>query len=159
LKNGSAQTTEKIIGSLVNVSGHTFDMRYDLFFTTERVIAVIIQHPLDNPLGAKSFWKSALLGDILSGQGKKLEQIKTSQKRRRSLQGMTPDELVSTNPRNFAIPYEEIASAEVTHRFFQWQLRFHLVGPSDKEGVVRFNLSKKQVTEAERLLEQTSLSK
>jgi hypothetical protein len=152
-------TMEKVIGSLVNVSGHTFDMRYDLFFTTERLIAVIIQHPLDRPLGAKSFWKSALLGDVLSGQGGKLEQIKTSQKRRRSLEGMTPDELVSTNPRNFAIPYGEIASAEVTRRLLQWQLRFHLSGPSDKKGIVRFNLSKKQAAEAERLLEMASLSK
>jgi hypothetical protein len=152
-------TTEKIIGSLVNVSGHTFDIRYDLFFTTERVIAVLIQHPSESPLGVTSFWKSALLGDVLSGQGGKLERIRAGQRRRRGLEGMTPDELVGANPRNFAIPYGEIASAEVRRRFFQWQLRFHLVGPSDKKGVVRFNLSKKQVAEAERLLEQTSLSK
>jgi hypothetical protein len=151
-------TAEKIIGSLVNVSGHTFDIRYDLFFTTERVIAVLIQHPSDSPLGATSFWKSALLGDVLSGQGGRRERIKTSQRRRRSLENMTPDELVNANPRNFAIPYSEIASAELTRQFFQWQLRFHLVGPSDKKGTVRFNLSKKQVAEADRLLKLASLS-
>jgi hypothetical protein len=99
------------------------------------------------------------LGDILSGRGGKLEQIKTSQRRRRGLENMTPDELVSANPRNFAIPYGEIASAEVKRRFFQWQLRFHLSGPSDKKGIVRFNLSKKQAAEAKRLLKQTPLSK
>jgi hypothetical protein len=99
------------------------------------------------------------LGDFLSGRGGKLEQIKTSQRKRRSLEGMTPGELASANPKNFAIPYGEIASAEVTRRLFQWQLSFHLSGPSDKERVVRFNLSKKQVAEAERLLEKTPLSK
>jgi hypothetical protein len=153
-----SDSVEKIIGSLVNVSGHTFDIRYDLFFTTERVIAVLIQHPLDSPLGATSFWKSALLGDVLSGQGGKLERIRTSQRRRRSLEGMTPDELVSANPRNFAIPYSEITSAELTRRFFQQQLRFHL-SKSPKTGrTVKFNLSKKQVPEAQRLLEMALLA-
>jgi len=65
---------------------------------------------------------------------------------------MTPDELVDANPRNLAIRYSDIASAEVKRRFFQWQLGFHLSGPSTTERTVSFNLSKKQVTEAQRLL-------
>ena len=40
---------EEVIGSLVGVSGSSFDTLYDLFFTTERVIAVLIQHPADVP--------------------------------------------------------------------------------------------------------------
>lgn len=94
----------------------------------------------------------------MSGRGGKLERIRIGQKRRRSHENMTPDELASANPRNFAIPYSEIASAELTRRFFQWRLEFHLSGPSDKERIVRFNLSKKQVAEAERLLEMASPS-
>jgi hypothetical protein len=99
------------------------------------------------------------LGDVLSGQGGKLGQIRAGQRKRRSLENMTPDELVSADPMNFAMPYSEIASAELKRRFFQWQLRFHLSGPSDKERIVRFYLSKKQVAEAEQLLKQTPLSK
>jgi hypothetical protein len=49
---------EKIIGSLVGVNGHTFDIVYDLFFTTERVIAVIIRHPADNPRQFTSVWQT-----------------------------------------------------------------------------------------------------
>ncbi len=154
---GRYHTTEKIIGSLVGVSGHTFDIIYDLFFTTERVIAAIIWHPADVQQST-SVWKTVLLGDILSGQRWKLEQRKTGQRRRRSLQGMTPDELASANPRNLAIPYSEITSAEITRRFFQSQLRFHVSGPSNKELIIRFNLSKKQIPEARRLLELVSLS-
>jgi hypothetical protein len=150
---------EKIIGSLVNVSGHTFDIRYDLFFTTERVIAALIQHPSDSPLGATSLWKSALLGDILSGQGGKLKRVRASQRRRRSLEGMTPDELVKANPRNVSLRYSEIDSAEVRSRLFQHQLRFHLSVPLKTGRIVGFNLSKKQVAETEQLLKQTPLSK
>jgi len=72
---------------------------------------------------------------------------------------MTPDELLGANPRNLAIPYSGIASVEITRRFFQWQLRFHLSGPTAAERIIRFNLSKKQVPEARRLLKQASLSK
>ncbi len=98
-----------------------------------------------------------LLGDLLSGQRGKIEQRKTGQRRRRSLQSMAPGELVSANRRNFAIPYSEITSAEIKRRFFQWQLRFHVSGPSKKGGIVHFNLSKKQIPEAERLLKLASL--
>jgi hypothetical protein len=99
-----------------------------------------------------------LLGDILGGQTGRFEKIKTRQRRRRSFQGMTPDELVSANAWNFAIPYSEIGSAEIKRRFFQWQLRFHLTQSPKTRRTVKFNLSKKQVAEAERLLEQASLT-
>jgi hypothetical protein len=153
----SKNTVEKIIGSLVNVSGHTFDIRYDLFFTTERVLAVIIQHPADSPQ-SKSMWYYMFVGTFWSSGREQIKRKRAAREKRRNLQGMTPDELVSANRRNFAIPYDEIASAELTRRFFQWQLRFHLSSPSDKERIARFNLSKKQVAEAQRLLEQASLS-
>ncbi len=153
----SNRTTEKIIGSLVNVSGHTFDMRYDLFFTTERLIVVTIQHPADAP--QPSFWKTILLGDMLSGKWGKHEQRRASQRKRRSLQSMNPDELVNANRRNLVIAYSEIASVELKRRFFQWQLRFRVSSPTNKERVVSFNLYKKQVPEAERLLKKASLSK
>jgi hypothetical protein len=66
---------------------------------------------------------------------------------------MTPDELLSNNSRNLAVPYSEIASVEIARRFFQSQLRFHLSGTSATGRIIRFNLSKKQVLEAQRLLE------
>jgi hypothetical protein len=31
------------IGSLVSVSGHNYSVVYDLFFTTERLIAILIE--------------------------------------------------------------------------------------------------------------------
>jgi hypothetical protein len=153
----NSNTVEKIIGSLVNVSGHTFDMVYDLFFTTERVIAVIIQHPADSPQ-SKSMWYYMFVGTFWTSGREQIKRQRTAREKRRNLQSMTPDELVSANRRNFAIPYSEITSVEVTRRFFQRQLRFHLSGSSDRERIARFNLSKKQVPEAERLLRKIPLA-
>lgn len=151
------RTTEKIIGSLVDVSGHTFDIRYDLFLTTERLIAVIIQHPADNPQFT-SAWQSMVLGTLwTSGRGN-LKKIRTAQEKRRKLQGMSPAELAESHPRNIAIRFNEIDSAEVRSRFFQHQLRFYLSAPSNTGRMVGFNLSKKQVPEAKRLLKLASLS-
>jgi len=154
----SDHTTEKIIGSLVNVSGHTFDMRYDLFFTTERLIAVTIQHPADSPQ-YKSPWRYMFLGTFWSSGREQIKKKRAAREKRRNLEGMTPDELASINPRNLVIPYGKVSSVELKRRFFQWQLRFHVSGPSNTERMFRFNLSKKQVPEAERLLKLASLSK
>ena len=154
---GGKNITEKVIGSLVGVSGHTFDMEYDLFFTTERMIAVSIRHPADVSQ-PPSLWQSVFLGSFWSSGREKLKRDRNIQKKRHSLQDMAPDELVGDNSRNFVIPYSEIASVEIKRRFVQSQLRFHVSGPSNTERVVSFNISKKQVPEAERLLKLTSLS-
>jgi hypothetical protein len=132
-------------------------MVYDLFFTTERVIAVSIQHPADSPRPI-SVLQAWFVGSFWSSGREELKRERTKQGKRLSLQTMTPDELVSANPRNFAIPYREIASAEITHRFFQSQIRFLLSGTSAEERIVQFNLTKKQLPEAQRLLELASLS-
>jgi hypothetical protein len=149
--------TEKIIGSLVGVSGHTFDIIYDLFFTTERVIAVSIQHPADS-LRPTSVWQTMFVGSFWSAGREELKRKRTAQEKRLSLQTMTPEELASANPRSFAVPCREIASAEITRSFFQSQLRFRLSGTPARERIVHFNLTKKQVPEAQRLLELASLS-
>jgi len=127
-------------------------MVYDLFFTTERVIAVSIQYPAYNSKFT-SVWQAMFVGSFWSAGREELKRKRSTQEKRLSLQAMTPNELASANPMSFAIPYDEIASVEVTRRSFQSQLRFHLSGPSDKKRAVHFNLSKKQVPEAQRLLE------
>jgi len=103
-------------------------------------------------------WQSAFLGSFWSAGRERLKRNKTVQGKRRSLQGMTPDELVSAHPRNFDIRYSDITSVEIKRRFFQSQLRFYVSVPLETGRVVNFNLSKKQVPEAQRLLEKASLS-
>jgi hypothetical protein len=155
--SGGKRSTEQIIGSLVDVKGHTFDMVYDLFFTTERVIAVSIRHPVDDTR-PPSIWQYMFLGTGWSAGREKLKRDRKIKKKRRSLQDMTPDELLEAHSRNSAIAYIDISSVELKRRFLQWQLSFHVSASSDEEKVVRFSLSKKQVPEAERLLRKIPLA-
>jgi hypothetical protein len=148
-----------MIGSLVGVNGHTFDLEYDLFFTTERIIAVIIQHPADIPRQFTPTWKTMFFGSGWEKRKEQRERESTAQARRRASQNLTPGELVTAHSGNVEIWYSEITSVEITRRFFQSQLRFYVSMPSTTGQIIRFNLSKEQIPEARRLLEQVLLSK
>jgi len=152
-------TIERVIGSLVGVSGHTFDILYDLLFTTERVIAVIIQHPTDIPYQFTAVWRTILFGNSLAIRREQLERQRIAQTRRQALQERTLDELAAIHPMNFEIRYSAITSVEIMRRLFQSQLRFYVSGPSTKEQIIRFTLPQKQIPEAQRLLELVLLSK
>jgi hypothetical protein len=144
---------EKVIGSLVEVTGHTFDIVYDLFFTTERVIAVSIRHPADIPYQFRSVWQSVFIGSSWAMRKEQLDREKLARERRHATQSLTPDELVKAHSRNFEIRYNQITSVEVRRRLFQSQLRFCVSKSSPKWLITRFNLSKKHIPEAQRLLE------
>jgi hypothetical protein len=148
---------EEIVGSLVGVSYHTFDTIYDLLFTTERVIAFIVQHPTDIPYHPS--WKQFLIGGMLSKRTEQSEQAKITQARRHSLQEKSIDELVALHPLNFEIPYREITSVEIRRGLFQSQLRFDALKLSTTRRIIRFTLSKGQIPDAQRLLELVLASK
>ncbi len=150
---------ETIVGSLVGVSHHTFDTLYDLLFTTERVIAFIIQHPNDIPYQSTPMLEEVLLGGMLAKRREQLERVKTTQLRRRSLQGKTLDELVALHPSNFDIRYSAVTSVEITRGLFQSQLRFDVSKLSTTGQTIRFTLSKKQIPDAQRLLDLVLVSK
>ena len=150
---------EKVIGSLAEVTGHTFDIVYDLFFTTERVIAFSIRHPADIPYQFRSMWQTVFIGNSLAMRQEQLDREKIARERRRAAQSLTPDELIKAHSRNFEIRYNQITSVEVRRRLFQLQLRFGVSGSSPKWQITRFNLSKKHVPEARRLLEKVLPSK
>lgn len=144
---------EEVIGSLVGVSGHSFDTLYDLFFTTERVIAVLIQHPADVPRQFTPIWKMMFFGSGWETRKEKREWERTAQARRRTLQNLTPGELVTAHSGNIEIWYSEITSVEITRRLFQSQLRFSVFASPTTGQTTPFSLSKKQIPEARRLLE------
>jgi hypothetical protein len=84
---------------------------------------------------------------------------KIAQARRRTSQNLTPDESVTTHSGNIEIGYREITSVEIKRRFFQSQLRLYVFEPPTTRRIIHFNLSKKQIPEAQRLLERVLLSK
>ncbi|MFP3975906.1 MAG: hypothetical protein ACLFVK_06770 [Dehalococcoidia bacterium] len=150
---------EEIVGSLVGVTGHTFDVVYDLFFTTERLIAVSIRHPLDKPQQLGSVWQTFLVGGKWEQRNEKIERERVAQERRCTLQSMSPDELIDAHPRNFGISYSEITSVEVRRRLFQSRLEFCVSEPLTTEQTIRFNLSRNQIPEARRIVDQVLPSK
>jgi hypothetical protein len=150
---------EKIVGSLVGVSYHSFDTVFDLLFTTERVVAFIIQRPADIPYPLTSRWEWIFLGGMWAKRREQLERAKTTQLRRRSLQEKTIDELVAMHPSNFEIRYSAVTSVEIKRGLFQSQLVFGAPKPSTTRQIIRFNLSKNQIPDAQRLLELVLASK
>jgi len=144
---------EKIVGSLVGVSYHTFDNIYDLLFTTERVIAFNIQHPDDISYRFTSMLKDVFLGSMLTKRMEQSERAKTIQARRHSLQEKPIDELVSLHPSNFEIRYSEVTSVEITRGLLQSQLKFEVPKLSPTRQIISFTLSKEQIPDAQRLLE------
>lgn len=144
---------EKIVGSLVGVSYHTFDNVYDLLFTTERVIACNIQHPGDISYRFTSMLKEAFLGRMATKRMEQSERAKIAQARRHILQEKPMDELVALHPSNFEIRYREVTSVEITRGLFQSQLRFDVPKLSPTRQIISFTLSKEQIPDAQRLLE------
>jgi len=144
---------ERIVGSLVGVSHHTFDTIYDLLFTTERVVAFIIQHPNDTPYRSTSMLKDVFLGGMLTRRMEQSERAKITQVRRRRLQEIPIDELVGQHPLNFEIHYTDVTSCEITRGLFQSQLRFDASNLPTTRQTICFTISKEQIPDVQRLLD------
>jgi hypothetical protein len=148
---------EKDIGTLTRVCGHTFDIIYNLLFTTDRVIALIVQHPLDIP---NTFNATALLfGDRLSRRSERSERLKIEEDRLHLYEEQTFDELVSNHRFNFEISYTQVESVILTRGLFRSRLIFHVLRESHGNRKIPFAFSRKQFPEAEHILTQVLSSK
>ncbi|MFC1920362.1 hypothetical protein ACFLYQ_01405 [Chloroflexota bacterium] len=149
----------KIIHSLTGVYFHTFDNVFDIFFTEERVIACNVKHHNDIPYQQSS----AIRGLFITGfSGKQEEQINQAQityERRQSLQDKTPDELMALHRSNFEISYSEIISIELSRGLFRSYLKFNTSNPSPLRQKICFLLSKKQIPDAQGIIEWVLASK
>ena len=141
---------EQIVGSLYGVSYHTFDTLYDLLFTTERVIACIVQHP--NDFRYRLTLKEFFFGHILAKRTEQFKRKEIAQERRHRLQAKPISELVTLHSSNFEIRYSEITSVEITRGLFQPQLKLDTSKLSTTKQIIRFTIPKSQITEAQRLL-------
>jgi len=149
---------EENIGFLRRVSGHTFDTIYDLLFTTERVVALIVEHPSDvQP--RKPGMTEMLIGSRMGRQRERIERKKIAEERRRLYDEKGLDELIGLHRLNFEIPYRDIASVEVGRGLLQSALKFHLSGTSEPGRTIRFRLKRKQEEEARRMVSLLPLSK
>lgn len=142
--------TEEIVGTIHEVTGHTYDTIYDLCFTTERVIPVLIQNPRD--MIHSTSWSTFFIGGwgLKRAENQHLKEIKTERHRQSS--NVSPDELATGNP-NPQMRYEDVLSVEIKRDiFFKYNLRFVISGPSDKKRFINFTMGKEQLQEAQQIL-------
>jgi len=142
---------EKVIGFLQQVSGHTYDTIYDLVFTNERVIAVIVQHPSDeiHKIGLKGL----LLGGRLAKGRIRPPGKGIDEERRRDFEEKTFDELMASHRFNFEICYDNVSWVEITSWFFKSHLKFRVSRSSIRDLTIHFTLTKNQFTNARQLLD------
>ena len=141
---------EKSIGFLEGVSGHTYDIIYDLLFTTERVIALNVQHPSEVPYNFGV--KELLFGGLVTKQRERFDRKKSTEERLRAYEEKSFDELLAGHRFNFEIPYQVINSVGVTRGWFQTRLKFHLNSPTITGPTLHFTLTKDQVPDAQKLI-------
>jgi len=142
---------ERSIGFLGRVSGHTYDTIYDLLFTTERVIAIIVQHPTD--VQFKLGVPELFLGGRLAKLSERPNRRIVAEERLLTYKEKTFDELIASHRFNFEIPYNKIISVEVARGLFQARLKFYISGPSFEGRTIHFTLAKNQVSDARNLLD------
>jgi hypothetical protein len=142
---------ERSIGFLGRVSGHTYDTIYDLLFTTERVIVIIVHHPTD--VQFKFGVTELFLGGQLARKRERFDRKKFAEERLCTYKEKTFDELLTSHRFNFEIPYNKVTSFEVTRGLFQARLKIHISGPSFKERTIQFTLAKNQISDARNLLD------
>ena len=144
---------EREIGFFNRVAGHTYDTVYDLLFTTERVIALIVQHPLDMPVNLSVV--GIFLGGRLGVRDERSARIKLAEERRRFYEENGIDELANYHRFNFQIPYNEITSIELIRGLLKARVKFHISGPTRGERKIQFTFPKRRVPEVLDLLEKT----
>lgn len=146
---------EKRIGTLEQVKGHTYDTIYDLLFTTERIIALIIEHPTDVPF--KFGITELFIGGKLSKQMDRPERMRVAEERRHIYKEKTFDELINFSRFNFEIPYRLVTEIEISKGIFQSHLRFHLAGSNIKTHTIQFTITKVQAQKARDFINQVTI--
>ncbi len=141
---------ERSIGFLERVSGHTYDTIYDLLFTTERVITLIVQHPAE--MSHQFGITELLFGGLLAGKRERFSRKTSDEERLSAYEEKTIDELLAGHRFNFEIPYRMVTTVEVTRGLFQTRLKFQINSPLTTGHTIHFTLAKDQVPDARNLL-------
>ena len=100
---------EDVIGLLEDARGHTHDVVYDLLFTKDRVIALIVEHPSDVPY--RFSVTDFLIGNQLGKQSDRFAKKRIVEERRRNYRQTANDKLVEANDRNFDVLYTAVTSS------------------------------------------------
>ncbi len=117
---------DNVLGVVEGVSGHTFETRYDLFFTNRKIIAAIVLHPSDlaDPYARAHGLQEMLIGGMLRIQEVKTLSKRIEEERRLGFKNKTCNEILRGHWANIEIPSHMIASAHVSKGLFGAKLEF-----------------------------------
>jgi hypothetical protein len=84
---------------------------YDIYLTTDRVVAVLIRHPVD--IKPSASWSRLFIGGWGSRGKEEQEFNEIAAERHHKSQNLSPDELLALNPLNFQISNNDITLIEL----------------------------------------------
>jgi len=131
------------------VSGFTYDMLYDLYFTPERVIVVMVQNPGD--MMPSTSWTTVFVSSPWTRHVEKEKRDEMTASQRGWMRDLSPDDMLAKSERNYQIRYNNVVSVEIKRGIFQSTIKFK----TNKNVVYSFNLQKDMLKEARRLLEKS----
>ena len=134
------------MGVIAKVSGHAYDILYDLYITDERLIAVLIQNPYESvDYRAFSVWKDLFGGNPFSKRKEQHNFNLLADERRSKHKSMTPSQLAASHPGNIVFNYDSVASVEIKTGCMSARLKIKVINPAFM--VRSFGLAKKQAGE------------
>jgi hypothetical protein len=162
--DGGLSATERIIGSLCGVKGHTYDVVYDLIFTSERVIGVLIKHPGDiSPHRSSLNFQSIFIGNWNENRKDHLVQAELAVQRREkeeaALNGLKFDQIIKSHKFNFEIRYENVVSVQIKRGLIDTHLKFEMAHDGTGKAKRKLILQRKMIGEAKGIIESVMPSK
>ncbi len=149
---------ERIVGALQEVSGHTYEIKYDLYFTDERIIGVLTKAPNEAAeIRASTVWQNLILGNSFSKRRERSESLRLAEERRNKRKTMTPSQLAACDQSNFEISYDSVSRVDIKSGLLETRLKITPADPA--RNTVNFGLSKQQAAELRPLLEKVLPSK
>jgi len=140
-----------IIGRIERATGHSHAIIYDLLFTADRMIALIIEHPADVPY--QSNLMDFFMGSRSRNREEQIERGKIAEGRRLMYAQEATDRLVATHDRNFEVPLDAIVSMEIKTGLFNPRLKVTVCRPDSREVALSFGLPRNAVSLARELVE------
>ncbi|HSW57444.1 MAG TPA: hypothetical protein VLH15_03505 [Dehalococcoidales bacterium] len=141
---------EEAVDVLYGVSGHTYDMVYDLFFTPHRLIVIRVHSPQDVSWSVSPWF--FLFGSWMERNREKNQRLKRLQDIRLQEKTLALDELVKASPGSFIILYTDVSSVQISSSFFQYQMKLQLLSEASKKRMMAFTLPNEQVKTAREII-------
>jgi hypothetical protein len=140
----------EIVGRIEQVTGHTQDIVYDLVFTHNKIVALIVEHPADMPY--RPHIMDFFIGNRSGRRREWIERKKLSDERRTTYRQGSLDKLITAHSRNFEVNFDNIISIEIKNGVFNSRLNIVVKRVDSRKLTLRFGLVKSAVPAMKELL-------